>query len=281
MKNHIIIVCMAASLFSLHCSETSDSTPPALFNTGEEGGSNEGSEATEDVDAESRDLTDTGTEGEEQAPVDTAQNDISEDPDSDGATESPESDTEASEEGGEDAEETEDDAVQDSTGPDDDTKEVGEDGNAEDTSEEGDTVTADAESEDIVDEEVEEPGECETDDDCLFLTAQVCCPALAASPCAIAPEVGTLEDEVAAVAWIQSNCAAVESCPDIVAPACSDCLDLYSYAPICDKSIGECALESEPDCDAICEAISITSDCPSISDPEALTEDLVNQCGCF
>ncbi len=127
--------------------------------------------------------------------------------------------------------------------------------------------------------DTEEPGECLTDEDCQVLTKKECCPFF--TPCTPLPEVGTLEDEVANLAWIQTECPLVESCPDLVPAECNTCHNIYAYAPVCDKDLGECVVDSEVDCTAVCAAASTTDICPVVSHPELLTEELIVECGCL
>ena len=278
MKTQNIFIAFAVGLLSVHCSSSSDSSPPVVF-PGIEG-------TEEDISTSDTALDGTSDQGQTDAASSDGTNSIDATAESDAqlsdtalkedtvlsdsSTEAGDSDVEENEGGEGDAAENPQDAM--------DVAEVDVD---DDVSLPEDSTTPDVIAEDTEDEEVEEPGECETDADCLFLTAQVCCPSATPSPCLTPPEVGTLEDEVAAVAWIQSNCAEVQSCPEPVAPACGSCLNLFDYAPVCDKTLGECVLESEVNCESVCEAITVVSECPFISDPDSLDETLVTECGCL
>lgn len=138
--------------------------------------------------------------------------------------------------------------------------------------------SGDSSEKEDVEEDVEEETSCDVDSDCMFLTPKNCCPWY--SPCVVPAEVGTLKDEVEALAWIQTECPLVEDCPQLVSPECSDCFNLYNYAPICDKTLGECSLDVEPNCTDICGAAASVDTCPTISDPDDLTEALVIDCMC-
>ena len=124
----------------------------------------------------------------------------------------------------------------------------------------------------------EEEGECQKDSDCLLLTAKECCPALGVCPGM--PEAGTLEEEVEALSWIQTECPTVESCPPLEEPACTECTAYASVEAICDLELGECVAKPIPDCDIICTAEPSPSGCPLSFTGGALIEDLATECAC-
>ena len=130
--------------------------------------------------------------------------------------------------------------------------------------------------------DAEEPGECEVDSDCLLLTKKTCCPEV--NVCAPVPEAGTLNEEVEALAWLSDNCLgpADNECPELSAPECSNCIELFAYAPVCDKEIGECVLDKEPLCEAYCEAIAIdpNESCPFLSAPDEVDGEAFSSCVC-
>jgi len=148
----------------------------------------------------------------------------------------------------------------------------------EDVAEEDGGNVTDAES---PPEDTGPPPECTSDNECVFLTALACCPD-PPDPCIAAPETGLFEEELEVISWLAENCDPSLSCPDVVAPQCPQCHNVYSYEAVCDQELGECATALVLNCGALCEAAGQDAnvDCPGISHPDALSPENLESCGC-
>lgn len=144
---------------------------------------------------------------------------------------------------------------------------------AADAPEPGDAGGADADT--------EEPGACETDEDCTFLTAKACCPE-PQGPCGDEPEVGNLSDQDEIIAWIAQTCDPTLPCDPIDPPDCEACYVVETLAPVCDAETKKCALARALDCASLCAAKGDpdAGTCPAISDPTLFTPDNLDDCGC-
>jgi hypothetical protein len=131
------------------------------------------------------------------------------------------------------------------------------------------------------DTDTEEPGTCESDEDCTFLTPKACCPA-DPDPCGGEPTVGTQSEQDENIAWIATECDPEEPCEEPEPPACEACYVVESYTPVCDTEAKKCVLVGAPACDAICAAIADpeAGTCPLVSAPELVSPDQADDCGC-
>lgn len=137
-------------------------------------------------------------------------------------------------------------------------------------------------AEDIREEaDTEEPGACETDDECQLLTDKSCCPA-EQDPCGGEPEVGSQSDQDQIIGWIAQNCDPSDPCDPVDPPACDDCHVLETLTPVCDPETKKCAVAKSLDCEALCAAWASppVGACPKLSDPSLLTSDNADDCGC-
>jgi len=145
---------------------------------------------------------------------------------------------------------------------------------------------------DILDSELSEPdaqgpedppipqGTCVEDADCTFLPPASCCDP-PPYPCQHKPAIGNAADLEALDAWKLEACNPPPECPDYAKPACDTCYDLILYSPDCVE--GLCVVAEKIDCDAVCAASSKSPEelCPFISDPDLITGDTLELCGCF
>lgn len=142
--------------------------------------------------------------------------------------------------------------------------------------------TLDIQAPDIpeVQEDVEDPGLCEVDEDCILLTPKSCCPA-EPDPCGGAPEAGTEQEQGEILGWIAQNCDPNETCEEFPAPACDACFLVVTYKAICDFEAKKCAVLEVPNCNTLCEAFAQPAEqkCPLVSHPDLVTADSVDDCG--
>lgn len=134
---------------------------------------------------------------------------------------------------------------------------------------------------DIEEEDTEEPGSCETDDECQFLTDKSCCP-VEQDPCGGEPAVGNQSDQDEIIGWIAQTCDPVDTCDPIDPPLCDLCYPLEALTPVCDQEEKKCTTAKSLDCDALCAAMADPSvgSCPIVSDPTLMTPDNADDCGC-
>lgn len=131
------------------------------------------------------------------------------------------------------------------------------------------------------DADTEEPGTCETDEDCTFLTAKACCPE-AMGPCGGEPDVGNMNDQAEVIAWIAQTCDPADECDPVDPPECDACYVVETLAPLCDPGEKKCVVVRALDCPALCAAKADpdAGECPAISDPTLFTADNLDDCGC-
>ena len=121
--------------------------------------------------------------------------------------------------------------------------------------------------------------ECETPLDCIYLSAQSCCPG-PPNPCDLGGMVGTPEEEADVQQWIKENCPEEPICPQYAPPQCSNCYDLIAFEKGC--VAGKCVQLESLNCETLCLAAAKSPDepCPFISHPNLLTPQNLSSCGC-
>lgn len=144
----------------------------------------------------------------------------------------------------------------------------------------GDTFDTQVPDVPLIPEDVEDPGLCEVDEDCILLTPKSCCP-VEPNPCGATPEGGTEQEQGEILAWIAQSCDPSEECTEYPAPECETCHMVVTYKPICDFETKKCAVLEVPDCNALCEAFAQPTGqtCPLVSNPELVTAEGVDDCG--
>jgi len=118
---------------------------------------------------------------------------------------------------------------------------------------------------------------CQKDSDCVFLDFIRCCPP--SDPCKRKPPMVVnkwnkekIEQEM------KAKCP--PTCPQYAPPLCFDCLNIEKFTPICVDN--KCIAKREINCEEYCKAVAKNESepCPWISNPDLITEENTEKCGC-
>ena len=118
---------------------------------------------------------------------------------------------------------------------------------------------------------------CEKDLDCVFLDFIRCCPP--PDPCKReAPMVVNIWNKEKIEQEMKAKCP--PTCPYYEQPQCSHCFNIEKFTPICVDN--KCTVKREINCEEYCKAVAKNESepCPWISNPDLITEENTEKCGC-